>query len=140
MSEEEEHDDEVVDIMSQPIQFDYDTFVRETMKLLEGFKFLFNVLFNQLDSDASENEGGDEPPTEENSMSIEEIVSQMDHELSSTKVGKSFSNNDKDGNVDIDVNLMQNLLESFDAQQGLSGPMSNIIGSLGMDLPKRNKI
>ncbi|KAI8913171.1 SGT1 protein-domain-containing protein [Entophlyctis helioformis] len=38
--------------------------------------------------------------------------------------------------VDLDVNLVKNMLESYSAQQGLSGPVSNIMMSMGMRLPR----
>ncbi|KAK9836917.1 hypothetical protein WJX74_011048 [Apatococcus lobatus] len=37
--------------------------------------------------------------------------------------------------VDLDLNLVQNLLESYSSQQGLPGPASNIAGLLGLTLP-----
>ncbi|KAJ3091769.1 hypothetical protein HK102_013475 [Quaeritorhiza haematococci] len=38
--------------------------------------------------------------------------------------------------VDINVNLVKNLLESFAAQEGLPGPASNLLGALGVRLPR----
>ena len=35
--------------------------------------------------------------------------------------------------VDLNLNLVKNLLESFSSQQGLSGPASNLLASLGLD-------
>jgi hypothetical protein len=37
--------------------------------------------------------------------------------------------------VDLDLNLVHNLLESYKSQQGMSGPASNILGRLGISLP-----
>lgn len=37
--------------------------------------------------------------------------------------------------VDLDLNLVSNLLESFASQQGLPGPASNLTGMLGVKLP-----
>ena len=37
--------------------------------------------------------------------------------------------------VDLDLNLVQNLLESYASQQGMPGPASNIAGLLGLSLP-----
>ena len=37
--------------------------------------------------------------------------------------------------VDVDINLVQNLLESHTSQQGLAGPATNILGSMGIWLP-----
>ena len=37
--------------------------------------------------------------------------------------------------VNVDLNVVQNLLESYNAQQGQAGPASNILGSMGVSLP-----
>lgn len=37
--------------------------------------------------------------------------------------------------VDVNFNLLKNVLDSYSAQQGLAGPVSNILGSLGIQLP-----
>lgn len=37
--------------------------------------------------------------------------------------------------VDVDFNLVKNILESFSTQQGLAGPASNILNSMGVWLP-----
>lgn len=37
--------------------------------------------------------------------------------------------------LDIDLNLVSNLLESLSSQEGLSGPASNLLQSLGLHLP-----
>lgn len=38
--------------------------------------------------------------------------------------------------VDVDMNLVANLLESYSAQAGLAGPTSNILQSMGVYLPE----
>ena len=37
--------------------------------------------------------------------------------------------------VDLDLNLVKNLLDSYSAQNGLAGPVSNLLGSMGLALP-----
>ncbi|KAL1508008.1 hypothetical protein AB1Y20_007606 [Prymnesium parvum] len=37
--------------------------------------------------------------------------------------------------VDLDFNLVKNLLASYSAQHGLAGPVSNLLGSMGLELP-----
>jgi hypothetical protein len=37
--------------------------------------------------------------------------------------------------VDVDVNLVTNLLQSYMSQQGLPGPVSNLLGAMGINLP-----
>ncbi|KAK5625536.1 hypothetical protein RRF57_001252 [Xylaria bambusicola] len=41
-----------------------------------------------------------------------------------------------DEEVDIDYNLAKNLLESFKSQAGLAGPAGNLMGMMGMKLPR----
>ena len=43
---------------------------------------------------------------------------------------------EEDVNVDVDVQLARNLLESFKAQSGLAGPTGNLLASLGIHLPR----
>jgi hypothetical protein len=38
--------------------------------------------------------------------------------------------------VDIDYNLAKNLLESFKSQAGMAGPAGNLLGLMGMTLPR----
>lgn len=37
--------------------------------------------------------------------------------------------------VDIDLNLVSNILESYSSQAGLAGPASNLLQSMGVQLP-----
>ncbi|WAQ96998.1 ECD-like protein [Mya arenaria] len=94
--------------------------------------------------------------------SLDRYMDVMDRELAKTDVGKSFERQSKpqakktmkepSGNnskppkdideedddfqpVDIDLNAVKNLLESYGAQEGLAGPTSNILGSMGLVLP-----
>jgi hypothetical protein len=47
------------------------------------------------------------------------------------------ADSESDGDeVDIDYNLAKNLLESFKTQAGLAGPAGNILGMMGMRLPR----
>ena len=63
------------------------------------------------------------------------LMSMMDQEINSTPIKNGDSiTRDVD---DVDMNLVQNLLDSFTAQQGLAGPGSNILGSLGMKFTKQ---
>ncbi|EEF28427.1 SGT1 protein, putative [Ricinus communis] len=40
--------------------------------------------------------------------------------------------------VDVDVNLVKSLLDSFSSQQGQAGPTSNLLGLMGLQLPRDN--
>jgi len=87
---------------------------------------------------------------------IESIMNEMDQELSMSNIGKDFEkidikgkekvgsienedvNEDEDDElkpVDINFNLVKNILESYSSQQGLAGPASNILSSMGIKLP-----
>ncbi|NXT75722.1 ECD protein, partial [Zapornia atra] len=91
--------------------------------------------------------------------SLKSYMKEMDRELAQTNVGKSFTTQKKgasSGNattsqnagpesgaedteltpVDVDMNLVANLLESYSAQAGLAGPTSNILQSMGVHLPE----
>lgn len=46
------------------------------------------------------------------------------------------SDEEEDGEVDIDYNLAKNLLESFKSQGGMSGPTGNLLSLMGMKLPR----
>ncbi|KAJ6440879.1 SGT1-like protein [Purpureocillium lavendulum] len=46
------------------------------------------------------------------------------------------ANEDSDSEVDVDYNLARNLLESFKSQAGSSGPTSNILSLMGLQLPR----
>ncbi|NWW48914.1 ECD protein, partial [Pedionomus torquatus] len=90
--------------------------------------------------------------------SLKSYMKEMDRELAHTNVGKSFTTQRKGASsinaaasqdagpdsgaedpeltpVDVDMNLVANLLESYSAQSGLAGPTSNILQSMGVYLP-----
>ncbi|XP_077586025.1 protein ecdysoneless homolog [Stigmatopora nigra] len=112
------------------------------------------------DDDDDEEEVEEEPSThkEMNGMealdSIKGYMEQMDQELTNTHIGKSFNQtlstghpDGKEGSsipaaegeqiqpLDVDVNLVANLLESLSCQEGLAGPASNLLQSIGIHLP-----
>jgi len=43
---------------------------------------------------------------------------------------------DEDEDINIDFNLAKNLLESFKSQAGMAGPGGNLMGMMGMQLPR----
>ncbi|XP_061600787.1 protein ecdysoneless homolog [Cololabis saira] len=112
----------------------------------------------ELDEGSSDNTGTSSAETLDG---LKKYMDQMDQELMSTNVGQSFSqtNNNKEGldktsshssagislpredvdeeiqPLDLDVNLVTNLLESLSCQAGLAGPASNLLQSLGINLP-----
>ncbi|KAF7266105.1 ecdysoneless cell cycle regulator [Rhynchophorus ferrugineus] len=80
---------------------------------------------------------------------MEAYMEQMDKELAGTTIGQSFEKKCtlKDSSfedvenfnpVDIDVNALKNILESYKSQLGDSGPSSNMLGPMGIHLePKK---
>lgn len=86
---------------------------------------------------------------------FEEYINQMDRELSKTTIMSGFEkkppNDDEFDDieefnpVDIDVNTVKNMVESYKSQLGGAGPAGNLLGSLGIklennenNLPKEN--
>ncbi|KAM9847760.1 protein ecdysoneless homolog [Aulostomus maculatus] len=91
--------------------------------------------------------------------SLRTYMDQMDQELMGTNIGQSFSlsNPNKASSesssihpsdslqeegeaeeiqpLDVDLNLVTNLLESLSSQDGLAGPASSLLQSLGIHLP-----
>ncbi|KAI5669753.1 hypothetical protein M9H77_19606 [Catharanthus roseus] len=109
------------------------------------------------DSEDEENEEGDDP-------FMHSYSEALNKELKATTLGRSFvrandqplkkaegtSNASEDKNtdmdmeedftpVDVDVNLVKNLLDSFSSQEGLPGPASNLLGLMGLQLPQDSK-
>ncbi|XP_023801520.1 protein ecdysoneless homolog, partial [Cyanistes caeruleus] len=94
--------------------------------------------------------------------SLRSYMNEMDRELAQTNVGKSFTkkrgassaeaatsesagpgSGAEDAElapVDVDMNLVANLLESYSAQAGLAGPTSNILQSMGVNLPENTDL
>lgn len=155
------------------VTFDVDSFTNALDKMLEvnseeldsddldeeeEFEFLDSD--EELDSKSESREDTASP----NKMagSIRSYMNEMDNELASTNIGRSFTNpqvvgsgkvcsskdtgSDLEGDlgagatgmtpVDIDLNLVTNLLESYHAQAGLAGPTSTILESMGVRLPE----
>lgn len=41
--------------------------------------------------------------------------------------------------VDVDINLVKSLMDSFSSQDGLPGPATNLLGLMGLQLPQGAK-
>nr|XP_021498662.1 protein ecdysoneless homolog isoform X2 [Meriones unguiculatus] len=117
--------------------------------------------FECLDSDDDLGFEAQEPDSLEGALgSLKSYMAQMDQELAHTSMGKSFStceqankepssqtaNNNSDEEdsgardrvveaVDVDLNLVSNILESYSSQAGLAGPASNLLHSMGVRVP-----
>ena len=64
-------------------------------------------------------------------------AAQLEAELSSTEMAQSFDRPENDdGPVDVDFNLVKNLLESVEAQDGAGpGAAALLLNELGLELP-----
>ncbi len=77
-----------------------------------------------------------------NSINIKTYMEQMDKELAGTTIGKSFEKKSTadDGfedienfePVDIDVNALKNIAQSYQSQFGGPGPATSLLGSMGI--------
>lgn len=85
----------------------------------------------------------DENGTNGESNKMQELMDAMDMELAKTTIGESFvKKDDTEGfediesfkPVDIDVNALKNILESYKSQLGEAGPSSNMLGPMGIHL------
>ena len=66
----------------------------------------------------------------------EEYYDQMNVELGDTKVLEGMIKDEKDEKLSVDLNLVSGLLKSYESQMGLSGPVGNILNSMGLELPE----
>ncbi|KAI8095403.1 SGT1 protein-domain-containing protein [Thamnidium elegans] len=115
--EEEEYSDD--DEYQGPIKFDMDKF----MSILKG-ESSFKKEENMTD-----------------------VMQEMDQEISShDKISGSFAKlttneeeEDENAPVDVQLNLVKNVLESFKSQQGLPGPVGNLLNQFGFVLPGDNE-
>lgn len=98
-----------------------------------------------LDSDSDMSALGDEPDGElesNQSVLMEKYMQEMDKELAKTTIGESFHKRNGAGEsfedveefkpVDVDMNALKNVLESYQAQLGEAGPASNMLGPMGV--------
>ncbi|KAJ3024049.1 hypothetical protein HKX48_007980 [Thoreauomyces humboldtii] len=107
--------------------------------------------FAELAASSSEDSGSEsEVDIKPRTGKLEEYMSSMDAELAHTKVGASFEkfkstaspgNSEEDTNkpIDLDLNLVTNLLQSFEAQEGLPGPAGTLLGGLGLNIGRPRK-
>jgi hypothetical protein len=103
-------------------------------------------LFFDSDSELSDNDLADlttesvemEGDSDVAGDSFYEYLESMNSELLNSKVGSSLPAGPESDQVKMDKNLIQNLLDSFSAQDGLPGPVSNILLSLNTSLPKKH--
>nr|CAI5836377.1 unnamed protein product [Callosobruchus analis] len=88
------------------------------------------------DDDMSDYENDDyvkEQSYENEKSKMEAYMEQMDRELASTAI-ESFTP------VDIDVNALKNILESYKSQLGEAGPSSTMLGPMGVHLDPKEQV
>uniref|UniRef100_A0A2K6FUU6 Ecdysoneless cell cycle regulator n=1 Tax=Propithecus coquereli TaxID=379532 RepID=A0A2K6FUU6_PROCO len=118
----------------------------------------FECLDSDDDLDLEMQDPGKEASLKGTLHNLKSYMAQMDQELAHTSIGKSFTtrkqvepvsqttNNSSDEEdsgtgesvmapVDVDLNLVSNILESYSSQAGLPGPASNLLQSMGVQLP-----
>ncbi|XP_044470707.1 protein ecdysoneless homolog [Mangifera indica] len=111
------------------------------------------------DMDFDESQDGSDMADEDNDGAEDSFMHSysdaMNNELKKTTLKKSFIHANEESSkkiegtsneaedmeeeftpVDVDVNLVKNLLDSFSSQQGLPGPASNLLGLMGVKLPQ----
>ncbi|XP_030059299.1 protein ecdysoneless homolog [Microcaecilia unicolor] len=133
-----------------PVSFDVDCFTSALNRILKVDPEELDSEDEEEDSDFldSEEEGG-AAVLAESMESLRSYMEAMDQELACTNIGKSFTRKQElnapekavpeegadSGTVDVDLNLVTNLLESYSSQAGLAGPASNLLLSMGVRLP-----
>jgi TATA-binding protein-associated factor Taf7 len=99
-----------------------------------------------------ESEEEDDGDGELNDEDLKQLMAAMDRELSKTNIGKSFervpkaarqkndeddsSDDEEEGEVDPKLNLVKNFLDSYAAQEGMAGPVTNLLNELGRKAKK----
>ncbi|XP_059641856.1 protein ecdysoneless homolog [Cornus florida] len=111
------------------------------------------------DMDFDESEDGSDIAEPSGSTFMHSYSDALNDELKDTSLNKSFvrakeqqplkedegtsnalQDMDEDFSpVDVDVNLVKSLLDSFSSQQGLPGPATNLLGLMGLPIPQDPK-
>lgn len=144
-------EDTTDEIESNKVNFDANSFACSVQNILNFGIPDDNSWDIESDSDMSEYEQDicvKKVNYENTKTKMKEYMGQMDKELANTTIGESFEKkNDETFNdfenfkpVDIDVNALKNILESYKFQMGDAGPSSNMLGPMGIHLDKTDKI
>ncbi|TYZ68797.1 hypothetical protein PybrP1_005213 [[Pythium] brassicae (nom. inval.)] len=147
---------------NEPIQFDMSAFMdvlgadsggpQRTPRFSDGGEYVNDDDDDDGFGDEDSSDDDDDDSDDEIDARMEAAMAEMDAELSTTHLAKSFARVDSseatgttnahaddelddeiaaDKPLDLDFNLLSNLLESFASQDGHAGPVSNILGELG---------
>lgn len=106
-----------------------------------------------LDSDSDMSEYEEDTWVKEQSYDdvknkMHEYMEQMDRELAETTIGESFEKKNGDTfddienfkPVNIDMNALKNILDSYRSQLGEAGPSSNMLGPMGIHLDSKGNM
>lgn len=67
--------------------------------------------------------------------SIKETFSRAQHHTNNEGPSNAADSDEEMAPVDVDLNLVENFLNSYSSQQGLPGPASNLLGLMGVKVP-----
>ncbi|CAO3596978.1 unnamed protein product [Absidia cylindrospora] len=146
--DEDDDDDDEDDDVTGPHN-GYDDAVEDVNKQISFDFTSFMDILNQGIPGSSQ-----APPSrnKDDTLDLEAFMNEMDREIAShEKIGGSFVRNpansgtattttnedeeDEAAPVDVQLNLIQNVLESFKGQQGLPGPAGNLLRQFNIALP-----
>ncbi|CAO3633849.1 unnamed protein product [Cunninghamella echinulata] len=132
--QEEEDDDDDEELDSEEEKQDYNAYMEEDIDKQISFDFnSFMKILNQGVNDDSLKDTNTETAEDLNDM-----MKQMDKEINEyDKISRSFKREeeDEDKPVNVELNLIENVLQSFKGQQGLPGPAGNLLKQFGIALP-----
>ncbi|KAI9303663.1 SGT1 protein-domain-containing protein [Cunninghamella echinulata] len=132
--EEEDDDDDDEELDSEEENQDFDGYMEEDVDKQISFDFNnFMKILNQGVNVDSLNDTNTETAEDLNDM-----MKQMDKEINEyDKISRSFKREeeDEDKPVNVELNLIENVLQSFKGQQGLPGPAGNLLKQFGIALP-----
>uniref|UniRef100_A0A8D9AJ19 Protein ecdysoneless homolog n=1 Tax=Cacopsylla melanoneura TaxID=428564 RepID=A0A8D9AJ19_9HEMI len=100
---------------------------------LDEFSAAITKMLDALEQKA----GADDETGSESELSGEDsddYMKVMEQELSGTTMAESFVKKDDDDTVDIDMNALQNVIASYEAQIGTPGPASNVLNPMGINM------
>ncbi|KAJ8953970.1 hypothetical protein NQ314_007163 [Rhamnusium bicolor] len=134
--------------VNNKVNFDPNSFACAVQNILNFVIPEDNSWDLESDSDMSEYEEDNYVKTEsyeEVQSKMQQYMEEMDKELAATTIGESFEKKNGDSfddienfkPVDIDVNALKNILESYRSQLGEAGPSSNMLGPMGFHLDSR---
>ncbi len=83
-----------------------------------------------MDDDPLDSDDYDSNSNEEFDEEILKAMEEMDEELASNPVGKSFDGHSVNDEAAMQINLIRNFMESYKSQTDASGPVSSMMHDL----------